>query len=223
MRKQAWPTTTRCTTESGPGGQPTLVRNSQLSSRRSDHSRKGGKWYSSMATASASAHVQPTRQHWRTRVRIWPMKLPDDCPFAKVPLQQFLETEIHRFDCCRAGAAAAWLTRVLFTLHACNDPIAGRHARVSFECLNKVSLPARVVLRIADDGRVSPGFSQLMSERGILSLQPDLRLEWRGQDRQDKTQEPDHSASLAIQLPFVRFSESMGNHDSNIVDADSVD
>src|SRR6478736_8803947 len=37
---------------------------------------------------------------------------------------------------------------------------------------------------------------QLMSERGILSLQPDLRLEWRGQDRQDKTQEPDHSASL---------------------------
>jgi hypothetical protein len=28
---------------------------------------------------------------------------------------------------------------------------------------------------------------------------------------------------LALQLPFVRFSESMGNHDSNIVDADSVD
>jgi len=28
---------------------------------------------------------------------------------------------------------------------------------------------------------------------------------------------------LALQLPFVRLSESMGNHDSNIVDADSVD
>jgi hypothetical protein len=28
---------------------------------------------------------------------------------------------------------------------------------------------------------------------------------------------------LALQLPFARLSESMGNHDSNIVDADSVD
>jgi beta-phosphoglucomutase-like phosphatase (HAD superfamily) len=28
---------------------------------------------------------------------------------------------------------------------------------------------------------------------------------------------------LALQLPSVRFSESMGNHDSNIVDAGSVD
>ena len=37
------------------------------------------------------------------------MKLPDDCPFAKVPLQQFLETEIHRFDCCRGGAAGYFI------------------------------------------------------------------------------------------------------------------
>ena len=37
--------------------------------------------------------------------------------------------------------------------------------------------------------------NHLMSERGILSLQPDLRLEWRGQDRQDETQELNHSAS----------------------------
>jgi hypothetical protein len=29
--------------------------------------------------------------------------------------------------------------------------------------------------------------------------------------------------ALALQLPSVRFSESMGNHDSNIVDAGSVD
>jgi hypothetical protein len=28
---------------------------------------------------------------------------------------------------------------------------------------------------------------------------------------------------LALQLPFPRISESMGNHDSKIVDADSVD
>src|SRR5664279_6493104 len=30
----------------------------------------------------------------------------------------------------------------------------------------------------------------------VLSLKPDLRLEWRGQDGQDETQKPDHSASL---------------------------
>jgi hypothetical protein len=30
-------------------------------------------------------------------------------------------------------------------------------------------------------------------------------------------------AALALQLPFPRISESMGNHDSKIVDADSVD
>jgi len=30
-------------------------------------------------------------------------------------------------------------------------------------------------------------------------------------------------SNLTLQLPFVRLSESMGNHDSNIVDADSVD
>jgi hypothetical protein len=29
--------------------------------------------------------------------------------------------------------------------------------------------------------------------------------------------------SLALQLPFLKISESMGNHDSKIVDADSVD
>ncbi|WP_245322697.1 hypothetical protein [Bradyrhizobium valentinum] len=29
--------------------------------------------------------------------------------------------------------------------------------------------------------------------------------------------------SLALQLPFLSASESMGNHDSNIVDAGSVD
>ena len=29
--------------------------------------------------------------------------------------------------------------------------------------------------------------------------------------------------TLALQLPFLRVSESMGNHDSKIVDAGSVD
>src|SRR5258707_13551791 len=37
---------------------------------------------------------------------------------------------------------------------------------------------------------------QLMSEHRILRLKPALRLEWRGKDSQNETEQPDHSASL---------------------------
>src|ERR1700736_3898487 len=56
--------------------------------------------------------------------------------------------------------------------------------------------PAVVVSETSPALQLAPQDHQLMSERGILSLKPDLRLEWRGQDRHDETQEPDHSASL---------------------------
>jgi transposase len=42
----------------------------------------------------------------------------------------------------------------------------------------------------------APQNNQLMSERGIFGLKPDLRLERRGQGGQNETQKPDHSASL---------------------------
>src|ERR1035437_10472452 len=35
-----------------------------------------------------------------------------------------------------------------------------------------------------------------MSKHRVLSFKPQLRLEWRGQDGQDETQKPYHSASL---------------------------
>jgi hypothetical protein len=37
---------------------------------------------------------------------------------------------------------------------------------------------------------------QLMSKRRVLSLKPQPRLERRGQDGQNETEQPDHSASL---------------------------
>ena len=37
-----------------------------------------------------------------------------------------------------------------------------------------------------------------MSEHRILSLKPQLRLEWRGKDGQNETEQPDHSASLDV-------------------------
>jgi hypothetical protein len=42
----------------------------------------------------------------------------------------------------------------------------------------------------------TPQDHQLMSKHRVLSFKPQLRLEWRGQDGQSETEQPDHSASL---------------------------
>src|SRR6202040_3593344 len=50
---------------------------------------------------------------------------------------------------------------------------------------------------------------QLMSKHRVLSLKPQLRLEWRGQDGQNETEQPDHSASLGDSIASstrIRFS-----------------
>jgi hypothetical protein len=41
---------------------------------------------------------------------------------------------------------------------------------------------------------------QLMSKHRVLSLKPQLRLERRGQDGQNETEQPDHSASLGVSV-----------------------
>jgi hypothetical protein len=55
----------------------------------------------------------------------------------------------------------------------------------------------------------TPQDNQLMSKHRVLSFKPHLRLEWRGQDGQNATEQPDHSASLgdSIAAPTqIRFS-----------------
>src|ERR1700692_2067613 len=42
----------------------------------------------------------------------------------------------------------------------------------------------------------TPHDIQLMSKHRVLSFKPHLRLEWRGQDGQNETEQPDHYASL---------------------------
>jgi len=37
--------------------------------------------------------------------------------------------------------------------------------------------------------------NQLMSKQLVLSFKPQLQLEWRGQDGQNETEQPDHSAA----------------------------
>jgi EAL domain-containing protein (putative c-di-GMP-specific phosphodiesterase class I) len=48
-----------------------------------------------------------------------------------------------------------------------------------------------------------------MSKYRVLSFKPQLRLEWRGQDGQNETEQPDHSASLGdsnTSSTRIRFS-----------------
>jgi hypothetical protein len=55
----------------------------------------------------------------------------------------------------------------------------------------------------------APQNSYLMPKYRVLSLKPHLRLDWRGQDSQDETQKPDHSASLSDSVTSstrMRFS-----------------
>jgi hypothetical protein len=63
--------------------------------------------------------------------------------------------------------------------------------------------------------QLAPQNNQLMSKHRVLSLKPHLRLEWRGQDGQDETQKPDHSASLGDSVTSstrIEFSVHTGLH-----------
>src|ERR1700680_883037 len=55
----------------------------------------------------------------------------------------------------------------------------------------------------------APQDNQLMSTHRVLSFKPQLRLKWRGQDGQNETEQPDHSASLVDSITSstqIRFS-----------------
>jgi hypothetical protein len=55
----------------------------------------------------------------------------------------------------------------------------------------------------------TPQDNQLMSKHRVLSLKPHLRLERRGQDGQNETEQPDRSASLGDSITSstrIRFS-----------------
>src|SRR5439155_20508390 len=57
--------------------------------------------------------------------------------------------------------------------------------------------------------RPAPQDNQLMSKHRVLGFKPHLRLERRGQDGQNETKQPDHSASLGDSFTSstrIRFS-----------------
>lgn len=61
------------------------------------------------------------------------------------------------------------------------------------------------------DAAIQPALqdNQRMSKHRVLGFKPYLRLEWRGQDGQSETEQPDHSASLGDSITSstrIRFS-----------------
>src|ERR1700682_5352527 len=51
--------------------------------------------------------------------------------------------------------------------------------------------------------------NQLMSKHRVLGFKPQLRLEWRGQDGKNETEQPDHSVNLRDSITAstrMRFS-----------------
>src|ERR1700730_7114772 len=56
--------------------------------------------------------------------------------------------------------------------------------------------PAITVREPDATAQLAPQDDQLMSKHRVLSFKPQLRLEWRGEDGQNETEQPDHSATL---------------------------
>src|SRR5260370_33061939 len=69
--------------------------------------------------------------------------------------------------------------------------------------------PAIIIRESDATMQPTPQDNELMSKPRVLSLKPQLRLEWRGQDGQNETEQPDHSASLGDSITSstqIRFS-----------------
>src|SRR5258705_11891383 len=63
--------------------------------------------------------------------------------------------------------------------------------------------PAIIVRKPDATMEPAPHDIQLMSKHRVLSLKPQLRLEWRGQHGQNETEQPDHGARGGVALALA--------------------
>jgi hypothetical protein len=90
-----------------------------------------------------------------------------------------------------------------------------RNRRVTTPAIQLDEEPAIMVRE--PDATMQPTLqdNQLMSKHRFLTFKPQLRLEWRGQDGQNETEQPDHSASLGDSTTSstqIRFSVHTGGN-----------
>src|SRR5216683_3960536 len=72
--------------------------------------------------------------------------------------------------------------------------------------------PAITVRELDATTQLAPQNIQLMSKHRVLSFKPQLRLEWRRQDGQNETEQPNHSASLGDSITPSNSDEVFGTH-----------
>src|SRR5450759_1522286 len=81
--------------------------------------------------------------------------------------------------------------------------------------------PAIAVCELDPATQLAPQHNQLMSKHRVLSFKPQLRLEWRGQDGQNETEQPDHSASLSDSVTSsTRIEFSVHTGQASVPEAD---
>ena len=78
--------------------------------------------------------------------------------------------------------------------------------------------PAILVREPNATTRPAPQDNQLMSKHRVLGFKPQLRLEWRGQDGQSETEQPDHPASLGDSTAASHSDEVFGTHRQTCAD-----
>jgi hypothetical protein len=84
-----------------------------------------------------------------------------------------------------------------------------------------IKKPAIMVREPDATRQPTPHDNQLMSKHRVLGFKPQLRLEWRAQDGQNETEQPDHSASIGDSITAstqIRFLVHTGASIFKMVD-----
>src|SRR6202161_2608331 len=148
---------------------------------------------------------------WRTPKRIFDAHPPDQRAQLRVDLRS--PSLGARFPTPVAAKAGPVPTHECLGPDDCENPQDSRKPAIQLD-----KEPAIMVREPDATMQPTPHDIQLMSKRRVLGFKPQLRLEWRGQDGQNETEQPDHSASLGdftTSSTQIRFSVHTGVIRSN--------
>src|SRR5450631_1611730 len=143
---------------------------------------------------------------WRAPKRIFDAHPPDQCAQLRVDLRSpSLWARLPTPVAAKAGPVPT---------HECLRPDDCENLQDRRKPAIQLDKEPAIIVREADATRQpTPHDIQLMSKHRVLSFKPQLRLEWRGQDGQNETEQPDHSASLGDSITTstrIRFSVHTG-------------
>src|SRR5712671_2259937 len=126
---------------------------------------------------------------WRAPKRIFDAHPPDQ--YAQLRVDLHSPSQWTRLPTPVAAKAGPMPTHERLGPDDCEDLQDRREPAIQLD-----QEPAIMVRQPDATMQPTPQDNQLMSKHRVLSLKPQLRLEWRGRDGQNETEQPDHSASL---------------------------